>query len=63
MLEVYEHIRDITDPEHPYSLEQLRVLSEDSVEVDDEKGSVRYTQPEEDLFGAFSQRILKTFAF
>jgi hypothetical protein len=22
-LEVYEHIRDITDPEHPYTLEQV----------------------------------------
>ncbi|KAG2253595.1 hypothetical protein Bca52824_083731 [Brassica carinata] len=31
------HIRDIKDPEHPYSLEQLKVLTEDSVEVDDTK--------------------------
>ncbi|KAG2312804.1 hypothetical protein Bca52824_024361 [Brassica carinata] len=37
------HIRDIRDPEHPYSLEQLKVLTEDSVEVDDGKSYVRVT--------------------
>ncbi|CAN7040049.1 unnamed protein product [Brassica rapa subsp. trilocularis] len=37
------HIRDIRDPEHPYSLEQLKVLTEDSVEVDDFKSYVRVT--------------------
>ncbi|KAJ4870553.1 MIP18 family protein [Raphanus sativus] len=37
------HIRDIKDPEHPYSLEQLKVLTEDSVEVDDSKSHVRVT--------------------
>ncbi|KAH0938145.1 hypothetical protein HID58_005606 [Brassica napus] len=37
------HIRDIRDPEHPYSLEQLKVLTEDSVEVDDHKSYVRVT--------------------
>ncbi|XP_056854089.1 protein AE7 isoform X3 [Raphanus sativus] len=39
-LEVFDHIRDIKDPEHPYSLEQLKVLTEDSVEVDDSKSHV-----------------------
>ncbi|CAG7904072.1 unnamed protein product [Brassica rapa] len=34
---------DIKDPEHPYSLEQLKVLTEDSVEVDDSKSRVRVT--------------------
>ncbi|CAF2063212.1 unnamed protein product [Brassica oleracea] len=34
---------DIKDPEHPYSLEQLKVLTEDSVEVDDTKSHVRVT--------------------
>ncbi|GBG60560.1 hypothetical protein CBR_g8582 [Chara braunii] len=33
--EVFEYVRDITDPEHPYSLEQLDVVKEDSIEVDD----------------------------
>ena len=33
--EVFDHIKDINDPEHPYSLEQLHVLSEAYVEVDD----------------------------
>ncbi|CAA7058206.1 unnamed protein product [Microthlaspi erraticum] len=36
-------IEDIKDPEHPLSLEQLRVVTEDSVEVDDEKSHVRVT--------------------
>ncbi|CAD7701630.1 unnamed protein product [Ostreobium quekettii] len=40
-LEVFEHIRDITDPEHPYSLEQLRVVNEDQIDVDDSSGHVR----------------------
>lgn len=44
--EVFDHIRDITDPEHPYSLEQLSVVSEDSVHVDDEAGIARvYVTP------------------
>ncbi|XP_013688697.2 protein AE7 [Brassica napus] len=42
-LEIFDHIRDIRDPEHPYSLEQLKVLTEDSVEVDDHKSYVRVT--------------------
>ncbi|CAH2066127.1 unnamed protein product [Thlaspi arvense] len=37
------HIRDIKDPEHPYSLEELKVVTEDSVEVDDDKSYVRVT--------------------
>ncbi|VDP91441.1 unnamed protein product [Echinostoma caproni] len=43
--EVFEHIRDIRDPEHPHSLEVLGVVSEEGVEVDDENGrvTVRYT--------------------
>jgi hypothetical protein len=28
-------VQDIKDPEHPYSLEQLSVLSEESVSVDE----------------------------
>lgn len=35
------HIRDIKDPEHPYSLEELKVLTEESVEVDDRRSHVR----------------------
>lgn len=37
-----QHIRDITDPEHPYSLEQLNVVEEDLITVDDGTGHVRY---------------------
>ncbi|VVA94483.1 unnamed protein product [Arabis nemorensis] len=36
-------IPHIKDPEHPYSLEELKVLTEDSVEVDDDKSYVRVT--------------------
>ncbi|KAL9246963.1 hypothetical protein vseg_020441 [Gypsophila vaccaria] len=42
-LEIFDHIRDIKDPEHPYSLEQLKVVTEDSVEVDDKRSHVRVT--------------------
>lgn len=40
-LEVFEHLRDITDPEHPYTLEQLNVLEEGHIAVDDAGGAVR----------------------
>ncbi|KAL6985680.1 Protein ae7 [Sarracenia purpurea var. burkii] len=35
--------RDIKDPEHPYSLEELKVITEDAIEVDDEHNYVRVT--------------------
>ncbi|GAV64726.1 DUF59 domain-containing protein, partial [Cephalotus follicularis] len=34
---------DIKDPEHPYSLEELKVITEDAIEVDDKKSYVRVT--------------------
>ncbi|KAL4570431.1 hypothetical protein LXL04_026083 [Taraxacum kok-saghyz] len=37
------HIRDIKDPEHPYSLEELKVITEDAIEVDDKRSYVRVT--------------------
>lgn len=36
-----QHIRDITDPEHPYSLEQLNVVEEDLITVNDDSGHVK----------------------
>lgn len=42
-LTLVHHIRDIKDPEHPYSLEDLKVITEDAIEVDDKKSRVRYT--------------------
>eukprot|EP00252_Welwitschia_mirabilis_P025545 TRINITY_DN8021_c0_g1_i1.p1 TRINITY_DN8021_c0_g1~~TRINITY_DN8021_c0_g1_i1.p1 ORF type:complete len:158 (-),score=34.04 TRINITY_DN8021_c0_g1_i1:119-592(-) len=39
--EIFDHLRDIKDPEHPYSLEQLKVISEDAIEVDDKNSHVR----------------------
>ncbi|KAK1698681.1 hypothetical protein QYE76_015378 [Lolium multiflorum] len=38
-----QHIRDIKDPEHPYSLEELNVVTEDSVEISNELSHVRVT--------------------
>mmetsp|Transcript_9211 Transcript_9211/g.27668 ORF Transcript_9211/g.27668 Transcript_9211/m.27668 type:complete len:161 (-) Transcript_9211:472-954(-) len=40
-LEIFEHIRDIQDPEHPYSLEQLNVVSESLISVQDDAGAVQ----------------------
>ncbi|KAL8503499.1 hypothetical protein ACS0TY_022300 [Phlomoides rotata] len=42
-LEIFEHIRDIKDPEHPLSLEQLNVITEDAIEVNDKRSYVRVT--------------------
>ena len=36
-----QHIRDVTDPEHPLTLEQLNVVSEDLITVDDARGLVK----------------------
>ncbi|XP_014521815.1 protein AE7 [Vigna radiata var. radiata] len=41
--EIFDHIRDIKDPEHPYSLEELKVITEEAVEVDDQRNYVRIT--------------------
>jgi hypothetical protein len=35
------HIRDIKDPEHPYSLEELKVITEDAFEGYDKRSYVR----------------------
>ncbi|KAG8382101.1 hypothetical protein BUALT_Bualt05G0041400 [Buddleja alternifolia] len=40
-LTIIHHIRDIKDPEHPYSLEELKVITEDAIEVDDKRSHVR----------------------
>uniref|UniRef100_A0A7N0VFD3 MIP18 family-like domain-containing protein n=1 Tax=Kalanchoe fedtschenkoi TaxID=63787 RepID=A0A7N0VFD3_KALFE len=42
-LEVFDHIKDIRDPEHPLSLEELKVVTEDAIEVDDDRSYVRVT--------------------
>ena len=39
-LEVFEIIRDIKDPEHPHTLEQLRVAQRELINVDDARGRV-----------------------
>ncbi|XP_070491222.1 MIP18 family protein galla-2 [Chironomus tepperi] len=39
--EVFDLIRNINDPEHPLTLEELHVLEESRVEVDNEKNSIR----------------------
>ncbi|KAG6430012.1 hypothetical protein SASPL_108071 [Salvia splendens] len=42
-LMLLQHIRDVKDPEYPYSLEQLKVITEDAIEVDDKRSYVRVT--------------------
>ena len=39
-LEVFEIIRHLNDPEHPLTLEQLRVVSPDGITVDDAQSTV-----------------------
>lgn len=39
--EIFYHIRDIEDPEHPYSLEQLNVVSEEAIDCDDARSRVK----------------------
>ncbi|CAG0883382.1 unnamed protein product [Cyprideis torosa] len=43
--EVFDMIRDIGDPEHPLTLEELNVVSEEDIHVDDAAGTivVRFT--------------------
>lgn len=38
--EIFDLIRDISDPEHPHSLEELKVLSLDSVTINDEASAI-----------------------
>nr|TKV91066.1 hypothetical protein SEVIR_9G071150v2 [Setaria viridis] len=42
-LDVFDTVRDIKDPEHPYSLEQLSVLSQESISVDEKLGRIQIT--------------------
>ena len=39
--EIFEHVRDINDPEHPHSLEALGVVREGDIAVDDSKNRVK----------------------
>ena len=40
-VEIFEHVRDIVDPEHPqYTLEQLSVVDTEHIDVDDARGRV-----------------------
>ncbi|KAL2457621.1 hypothetical protein Fot_56140 [Forsythia ovata] len=41
--DVFKVFLDIRDPEHPYSLEQLSVLSEESITVDEKLGRILIT--------------------
>ncbi len=36
-----QHLRDVTDPEHPYTLEQLSVVTEELIDVSDADSYVR----------------------
>jgi len=39
--EIFDLLRDINDPEHPLTLEQLNVVTEDQINVNDEQNSIR----------------------
>ena len=41
--EIFDHIRDINDPEHPLTLEQLRVVEEALIDVNDRANRVKVT--------------------
>ncbi|OMO84417.1 hypothetical protein COLO4_22083 [Corchorus olitorius] len=43
LFSILNFVRDIRDPEHPYSLEQLSVLSEESITVDEKLGRILIT--------------------
>ncbi|KDO79539.1 hypothetical protein CISIN_1g042312mg [Citrus sinensis] len=43
LTQIVNFVRDIRDPEHPYSLEQLSVLSEESITVDEKLGRILIT--------------------
>lgn len=39
--EIFDFIRDINDPEHPLSLEDLKVVNEKDIYINDEQNSVK----------------------
>ena len=39
-LEIYEHIKNIVDPEHPLSLEQLHIVCPEDINVNEEESYV-----------------------
>lgn len=48
--EIFDLIREINDPEHPLTLEQLNVVELDKIDVNDEKSTVS----EKEISVAFS---------
>ena len=38
--EIFDLIRDINDPEHPLTLEQLNVVTEEQITVEDDKNNI-----------------------
>ena len=38
--EIFDLVRDINDPEHPLTLEQLNVVTEEQITVEDEKNNI-----------------------
>ena len=39
--EIFDLIRDINDPEHPLTLEQLNVVTTEQITVDDKKNDIK----------------------
>ncbi|KAF2072455.1 hypothetical protein CYY_006231 [Polysphondylium violaceum] len=40
-LEIFDLVRNITDPEHPLTLEQLNVVRIENITIDNEKGTIK----------------------
>lgn len=39
-LEIFDHIRNINDPEHPHTLEQLKVTQLEGIKVNDKENKI-----------------------
>ncbi|KAG6475098.1 hypothetical protein ZIOFF_064316 [Zingiber officinale] len=67
LLEIFDHVRDIKDPEHPYSLEELKVVTEESIEVNDKESHVRqghfYTHDRALQYGHYYWTLLASKAY
>ena len=48
--EIFDLIRDINDPEHPLTLEQLNVVTEEQITVDDKKNDITYGYSSEEHY-------------
>ena len=43
-IDIFDAIRDVNDPEHPYTLEQLNVISEDDITLIPSHGHMKFSE-------------------